>query len=84
MPTKKDYTIPTPKQQPFLNNHLKMSIMSNGLASTRSSFHSTTSSLPSGDDTTLLDHPFSSSVKFNTSGSPDSDIQANIVLPQPK
>ncbi|KAK2409104.1 cysteine-rich receptor protein kinase [Trifolium repens] len=90
MLTKKDYIIPIPKEQPFLNytKHRTlastMSLMSNGLTSTRSSFHSTTSSLHPGEDATLLENPFSSSARFNTSESPDSNIQTNIVVPQPR
>jgi len=49
MLTKKDYAIPSPKQQPFLNfgglSQSDRTVSSNGLASARSSFHSTTSSL---------------------------------------
>ncbi|XP_050918837.1 cysteine-rich receptor-like protein kinase 1 [Lathyrus oleraceus] len=93
MLTKKEYNIPIPIQQPFINytrltldnrTASTVSNMSNGRASSRSSFHSTTSSLHQGEETTLLESSFSSSAKFNTSRSPDSDIQVNIVVAQPR
>lgn len=93
MLTKKDYVIPSPKQQPFLNHSVitlndhtlnsNLSILSNG-HSARSSFHSTTSSLPHGEDLTLLDNSFSSSAKFNTLRSHNSNLQVNIVAHEPK
>ncbi|KAL5064626.1 hypothetical protein RYX36_026363, partial [Vicia faba] len=93
MLTKRDYNIPIPIQQPFINytrltldnrTASTMSITSNGRASSRSSFHSTTSSLHQGEEATLLENSLSSSSsKFNTSRSPDSDIQVNIVVAQP-
>lgn len=91
MLTKKDYNIPIPIQQPFINytrltrnnrTASTVSFTSIGHASSRSSFHSTTSSLHQGEEVTLLENSFSSS-KFNSSRSPDSDIQVNIVLAQP-
>ncbi|CAK8563024.1 unnamed protein product [Lathyrus sativus] len=93
MLTKKDYNIPIPIQQPFINytrltldnrTASTVSNMSHGRASSRSSFHSTTSSLHQGEEAILLENPFSSSSKFNTSRSPDSDIQVNIVVAQPR
>ncbi|TKY55220.1 Cysteine-rich receptor protein kinase 42 [Spatholobus suberectus] len=95
MLTKKDYFIPSPKQQPFLNFSglslndrsatSTMSILSsNGHASARSSFHSTTSSLIPIDDLTVLENSLSSSARFTTTGSPDSNIQINIGAPEPR
>lgn len=65
MLTKKDYAIPSPKQQPFLNfsglsvndrtiNSRTSNLSSNGRVSARSSFHSTTSSLHQSDDLAVL------------------------------
>ncbi|RZB55967.1 Cysteine-rich receptor-like protein kinase 42 [Glycine soja] len=74
MLTKKDYVIPSPNQQPFLNSIARI-LSSNGHASARSSFHSTTSSLIPNDDVTVLENSFSPYSRFNPTGSPDSNIQ---------
>ncbi|XP_027368856.1 cysteine-rich receptor-like protein kinase 1 [Abrus precatorius] len=95
MLTKNDYVIPTPKQQPFLKSIVPnlddpnltstMSIVSsNGQASARSSFHSTTSSLTPIEDLTVLENYVSSSPRFTFTASPDSNIQVNIGAPEPR
>jgi len=87
MLTKKDYAIPSPKQKPFLNfsglSQNDRSLSSNGLASARSSFHSTASSLIPNDDLTVLENSFSPSDRF-IAGSPDSNIQINMGEPEPR
>ncbi|XP_022633197.1 cysteine-rich receptor-like protein kinase 1 isoform X2 [Vigna radiata var. radiata] len=87
MLTKKDYTIPSPKQQPFLNfsglSQNDRTVSSIGLASARSSFHSTTSSLIPNDDLTVQRNSSSHSDKF-IAGSPDSNIQLNMGAPEPR
>ena len=81
--TKKDYVIPSPKQQPFLNCTMLSlddrtqtstisTVSSNRHTIPRSSFHSTTSSLLSREDSIGRDNSFSSS------------IQANIGAPEPR
>ncbi|WVZ09125.1 hypothetical protein V8G54_013655 [Vigna mungo] len=87
MLTKKDYAIPSPKQQPFLNfsglSQNDRTVSSIGLASARSSFHSTTSSLIPNDDLSVQRNSSSRSDKF-IAGSPDSNIQLNIGAPEPR
>ena len=87
MLTKKDYAIPSPKQKPFLNfsglSQNDRTVSSKGLASARSSFHSTTSSLIPNDDSTVLENSFSHSDMF-IAGSPDSNIQINMRAPEPR
>lgn len=92
MLTKKGYTISSPKQQPFLNfsgvnenecvTYTTSILSSNGWSSARSSFHSAISSPV--DDLTVLENSLSSSARFTTTGSPDSNIQINIGAPEPR
>ncbi|KAJ1398249.1 Serine/threonine-protein kinase, active site [Sesbania bispinosa] len=95
MLTKKDYIIPSPKQRPFLNSNMPSlekrtltstlsAMSSHGPPSARSSFHSTTSSLILHEESTLLENSYSSSPRFTTTWSPDSNIQANIRAPEPR
>ncbi|RDY08393.1 Cysteine-rich receptor-like protein kinase 1, partial [Mucuna pruriens] len=95
MLTKKDYAIPSPKQQPFLNfsglslndraiSSTLTTLSSIGSASARSSFHSTTSYLIPNDDFAVLENSFSSSGRFTTKASPDSNIQINFGTPEPR
>ncbi|KOM32788.1 hypothetical protein LR48_Vigan01g234400 [Vigna angularis] len=87
MLTKKDYAIPSPKQQPFFNfsglSQNDRTVSSIGLASARSSFHSTTSSLIPNDDLTVQGNSFPHSDKF-IAGSPDSNFQLNMGAPEPR